>query len=116
VMEVLTAFIRNHSHEPGNDVPTSTTRSDVQAAGTVLRRRNASHDHERIDLARANLAHVTLTGADLCGADFAQADLTGANLHSAWWPENSAVPEGWQRDDQRYLRQTGPGPGGRPRC
>ena len=75
-MEVLTAFIREHSHKewppPGPDggelVPSP--RSDVQAAVTVVGRRDAKRDIRRINL----------VGADLVGANLADADLTGAYL------------------------------------
>jgi hypothetical protein len=88
VMEVLTAFIR----EPAHLGATPTTRAglqgrprlraDVQAAITVVGRRNAGHDNpgQRIDLAEAHLAGADLAGADLRGVDLAQADLTDAQL------------------------------------
>ena len=79
VMEVLTAFVREHSREqwPPPDSPRTTwitwrgrfrtggrqqerfTRPDVQAAVTVLGRRDAKRDIQPIDL----------NGADLTGAD-----------------------------------------------
>jgi Pentapeptide repeats (8 copies) len=90
VMEVLSAFIRDHSREQwplpehGTDpTPPRTTRPDVQAALTVVGRRNAKHDipGRRIDLTGADLTGADLTGADLAGADLTGADLTGARLH-----------------------------------
>jgi len=79
VMEVLTAFIREHSREPwplpdsgGQEGPRS-PRPDVQAAVTVVGRRDAKRDISPIDL----------TGADLIGANFTRADLGGANLSGA---------------------------------
>jgi hypothetical protein len=116
VMEVLAAFIREHSHEqwpppdPGGQQQDRSTRPDVQAAATVIGRRNAPHDIpgrlvdltgadlRGADLRGAVLTHTRLTrvylhgadlsGADLHGADLAGADLTrvyliGADLHSA---------------------------------
>jgi Pentapeptide repeats (8 copies) len=96
VMEVLAAFIREHSHEqwwppePATDdlQPRRTTRPDVQTAITVIGRRNASYDLGRIDLAAANLSGADLTGtrlsdADLTGARLTGADLTGAKLADA---------------------------------
>ena len=89
VMEVLTAFIREHSHEqwppsdPGGREQERSTRPDVQAAVTVIGRRDAKRDIQRIDLTGANLAGADLTGADLSRADLAGADLTGANLSDA---------------------------------
>ena len=79
VMEVLAAIVREHSHErwPPSDAggreQERSTRPDVQAALTVIGRRDAKRDIRRIDL----------TGATLFGADFAGAHLTGANLTGA---------------------------------
>ena len=56
VMEVLTAFIREHSREQwplaqlGADAPERVTRPDVQAAITVIGRRNRTHDLGYINL------------------------------------------------------------------
>ena len=95
VMEVLTAFVREHSDEqwplpdPGTDaLPLRTTRPDVQAALTVVGRRDAKRDIRQIDLAGAYLGVAKLAGANLAGAnlfftDFDAADLTGANLTRA---------------------------------
>jgi len=61
VMEVLAAFIREHSHEqwptgePAADAPPAgpiRPRPDVQAAVTVIGRRISRNDRERIDLTR----------------------------------------------------------------
>ena len=113
VMEVLTAFVREHSREqwPPPDSPRTTwitwrgrfrtggrqqerfTRPDVQAAVTVLGRRDARRDIQRIhlngaDLTGADLSDANLGGADLTevtlrDADLAGADLTGATLRDA---------------------------------
>ena len=122
IMEVLAAFVREHSHEqwsPAADNESGgaqlvrSPRPDVQAAVTVLGRRNPRRDPRRINLpaaeltrvnlhranlSNANLAHAKLassnltradltgaflTGADLTGAFLMNADLTGANLMSA---------------------------------
>jgi uncharacterized protein YjbI with pentapeptide repeats len=100
VMEVLTAFVREHSREPwprpADAAPAAAarervTRPDVQAAVTVIGRRNARHDipgRRRIDLTGADLTGADLTGAllpdaDLTGADLTRADLTGAHLTRA---------------------------------
>jgi uncharacterized protein YjbI with pentapeptide repeats len=129
VMEVLAAFIREHSQEqwpeaePGAQTPARTTRPDVQAAVTVIGRRDPRHDRERIDLARANLARANLTDAnltdvnltranltdaDLFGADLTRANLvyanltdtylTRANLSRAILSEDVRPPDGWVRD------------------
>jgi Pentapeptide repeats (8 copies) len=87
MMEVLAAFVREHSREqwppPADDEPEArasqhTTRPDVQAAITVIGRRTTAHDHGRI-----NLSHVHLHGADLREAKLSGADLRSANLTSA---------------------------------
>jgi hypothetical protein len=89
VMEVLAAFIREHSHEqwppaePGAEPPPRATRPDVQAAITVIGRRNLQHDQEPIDLTDANLTRVNITGADLRKAILTGTDLTRANLSEA---------------------------------
>jgi uncharacterized protein YjbI with pentapeptide repeats len=87
VMEVLAACIREHSREqwppppseePGAEPPERATRPDVQAAMTVIGRRDITHDSGPIDL-----ANVNLSGADLRGAELANANLIGANLTRA---------------------------------
>jgi hypothetical protein len=114
VMEVLTAFIREHSREPwplpGPDgaEPERPTRPDVQAALTVVGRRDAKRDIRPVDLTGtvlrgtnlrgadltyailrgtnlrgADLTYTTLSGADLIGADLTRATLTEANLSGA---------------------------------
>jgi hypothetical protein len=105
VMEVLTAFVREHSREqwpeaePGAEPSPQATRPDVQAAVTVIGRRNREHDQQRIDLAGVNLPganlghaylghayldHAKLVAADLSRADLTEADLTEADLTSAY--------------------------------
>ena len=89
VMEVLTAFIREHSREPGAiPEPASATierrtRPDVQAALTVVGRRDHSQDRATINLTSADLREANLTRADLFGADLTSADLTSADLREA---------------------------------
>jgi uncharacterized protein YjbI with pentapeptide repeats len=91
VMEVLSAFTREHSHEPwplpGPDDEDADlvefTRPDIQAALTVVRRRDVKHDIGSIDLTRADLTRADLTDAFLGSADLHDADLTGAQLTGA---------------------------------
>jgi hypothetical protein len=128
VIEVLAAFVRGHSHEPWPQAepdakrqraepdttePEYLPRPDVQAAVTVIGRREASRDRERVDLHDVNLSgaslsnlnlagvaldyatlidttfiHTNLTGttffhANLTRAAFFGANLTNANLESA---------------------------------
>ncbi len=89
VMDVLAAFIREHSHEPwppsdpaGRERARS-TRPDVQAALTVVGRRDAKRDTERINLGGADLTRANLTRAHLGGANLTDADLTRAHLTDA---------------------------------
>jgi uncharacterized protein YjbI with pentapeptide repeats len=90
VMEVLAAFIREHSREQwplpepgGAAAPERRTRSDVQTALTVIGRRNATHDRLRPDLKGVELFHADLRGADLSGVDLRGAQLDHAFLHRA---------------------------------
>jgi hypothetical protein len=95
IMEVVSAFVREHSHEPwppsgpgGRERPRS-TRPDVQAAVTVIGRRDAKRvdlggaDLTRADLTEANLAIANLDGANLTGANLDGANLDGASLYGA---------------------------------
>ena len=94
VMEVLTAFVREHSSEhwppaaPGSQPPERGIRPDVQAAVSVIGRRESRRDIMSIDLrgadlTRANVADAELVGAELVGVILAEADLSGAHLRSA---------------------------------
>ena len=70
-------------------------RTDIQAALTVIGRRNFHQDREnqkldlrntdirRVDLAGAKLKGVDLRGSDLSGADLREVDLSEANLDGA---------------------------------
>ena len=92
VMEVLAAFIREHSHEPWPPdsanaadprVAGRRTRPDVEAAMTVIGRRRASNDRLPIDVSRAELIWAYLPGANLERLDLYRADLTRAILRDA---------------------------------
>ena len=92
VMEVLAAFIREHSreqwprpltHEPGADPPGRRLRPDVQAAITVIGHRNPKRDQRDIDLREAFLVGASLHGMDFAHAIFSHAILTRANLLGA---------------------------------
>jgi len=119
IIEVLSAFVRSNAARPAANSNVSCPAHpglDVQAALTVLGRRNFAKDQDtRIDLASsclsganlsdadlfwanlsdATLADANLTGANLTGVDFARvhlsrANLTGANLtgvHGSCQPE-----------------------------
>ena len=92
VMEVLAAFIREHSPEqwprpePDTDtVPPRETRPDVQVALTVIGRRVSCNDrlNAAIDLRGVKLFRADLTDAHLTGVDLEGAHLEGANLYDA---------------------------------
>jgi uncharacterized protein YjbI with pentapeptide repeats len=93
VIEVLAAFVREHSHEqwprhkPGTAASERRIRPDVQAAITVIGRRNSRNDRARLrllgaDLTSADLHDLDFTRADLTGANFTMANLTSARLRS----------------------------------
>jgi len=85
VIDVLAAFIREHSREqwppsgPGGAEPERSPRPDIQAAVTVLARRDARRDFRPI-----NLSGADLSGADLHWADFSRGNLKGAYLEGAY--------------------------------
>jgi hypothetical protein len=112
IMEVLTAYVRQHApsrpeeaqqgeedqgvekseEDPGatrqksepSEVPAPAP--DIQAIMTVLRRRTRYYGHgepEYLDLKETNLSRVNLTGANLTGAVFWSANLRRANLTGA---------------------------------
>ena len=92
VMEVLAAFVREHSREiwppeasdePRADAPVRTTRPDVQAAVTVIGRRNPQNDRQPVNLDDSNLTRVNLTDARLTGSSLNRANFTGARLTGA---------------------------------
>jgi hypothetical protein len=94
VMEVLSAFIREHSREqwpePGSNgtTPERSTRPDVYAALAVVVRRDSWRDVENIDLIDADLARVQFFRANfgnavLLGANFSNAALRQPNFRGA---------------------------------
>jgi Pentapeptide repeats (8 copies) len=85
VTEVLAAFIREHSRDQR---PPHLPRPDIQAAITVIGRRDSKRDRGPINLVGAylfcaDLARAHLVGADLRGVELTGATLTGANLARA---------------------------------
>src|SRR5262249_13509577 len=77
VMDVLAAFIREHSQEPWprsatgeseGDTPGRRPRPDVQAAVTVIGRRDPHRDQRPVDLARAVLGGADLRNVRLANA------------------------------------------------
>lgn len=80
VYDVLAAFIREHDPKPSVKVKRLPAQpaTDVQAALTIMGRRNT-----RLDADEPNLTNIRIVGADLRGADLTNADLTGALLTGA---------------------------------
>ncbi|WP_420117271.1 pentapeptide repeat-containing protein [Micromonospora sp.] len=101
VVDILTTFVRVHAPAPAwpKPMPTlfppqdSPARSnppvDIQAALTVLSRRDSNRDGtvgagvEDPSPRRLNLSNTDLIGADLSGADLSRANLRGAYLLDA---------------------------------
>ncbi|GAA6621691.1 pentapeptide repeat-containing protein [Scytonema sp. NUACC26] len=93
IMEILTAFVRENSvEEQQGEIfdKRLNIRTDIQAALTVIGRREAERDlpNQKIDLRnadikRADLHKANLQQADLRGADLSEADLRGADLSEA---------------------------------
>ncbi len=89
VMDVLSTFICEHKGEPQPSEPViAAPERDVQAALTVIGRRNYRYDQRTINLSGAELSFVRiwdahLVNADLNGADLTHADLTNTNLSGA---------------------------------
>ena len=99
IMSILTTFIRENSPYMPQDKLTSNLstklRVDIQAALTVIARRDVNKDpeNEQLDLShtdirganlnRANLEQTNLYQANLAGANLTEANLAGAILSAA---------------------------------
>ncbi|MEU4411502.1 pentapeptide repeat-containing protein [Streptosporangium sp. NPDC023963] len=91
VMEVLAAFVREHSQdvetdEAGDAQPRDPSlRTDLQAAVTVIGRRAVDQDAPgaRINFAGAHLNHADFTNANFTDANFNSAHLNHADLTNA---------------------------------
>ncbi|MGW5667753.1 pentapeptide repeat-containing protein [Micromonospora sp. NPDC003776] len=97
VVQLLAAFVRVHAPAPNlSPSPPSQLAKpptpppppvDIQAALTVLGRREANRDRigigDDIDLSHTSLRGVDLHGASLRGVDLSGADLSGADLSGA---------------------------------
>ncbi|MEV6258947.1 pentapeptide repeat-containing protein [Nocardia sp. NPDC051911] len=120
VFEVLGAFIRTHAPVgptcPPLNVPgAGAIAEDIQAAVTVIGRRDTSHDgSDTIDLSNsclveasmidAKLAHADLFGANLTDAFLLGADLTDTDLTDTVL--NGAVLDGAVLDGVHYDEHT----------
>ncbi|WP_187414115.1 pentapeptide repeat-containing protein [Nonomuraea sp. PA05] len=85
VYDVLTAFVREHDPKPSvkaKDLPDKPA-TDVQAALTVISRRDGTRAVRRPNLAEIRTPGAALRGANLRDATLNLADLTGADLTGA---------------------------------
>jgi len=93
IVEIITAFIRQNcpikaksdNTEKSNNTEINNIKIDIQAALTVIERRNRESEKERqiLDLHGISVSYAKLSGADLSGADLSKANLSQANLHKA---------------------------------
>jgi hypothetical protein len=99
VMEVMCALLRHY--KPSERGPTYMPPADIQAAATVVARRDPSLDAGfRVNLYGAYLRNVTLNHARLDYADLCNATLTNANVYSATL--RHAALQGAQCDYTRF--------------
>jgi len=93
IMEVLSAFVRENAplkedleakKAEGEQQPQK-LRTDIQAALTIIGRRDPEKDPEnqRLDLSKVNIAGAELMKAQLQGANLSEANLQEANLIDA---------------------------------
>jgi hypothetical protein len=88
IVEVLTAYLREHARRQDavedatadDDTEIPHRAQDVQAALTVLGRRNPRHDDPRVEL---RLSGLDLRGASLRGGNFERARFRGTRLEGA---------------------------------
>jgi uncharacterized protein YjbI with pentapeptide repeats len=84
IIEVLTAFLRGSATwDAKNATRDKDPATDVQAALTVIARRNRASDVERLDLSHLDLRRAHLDGAGFDNALLNEAHLDGAHLHGA---------------------------------
>ena len=89
VIEVLTAFIREHSPTSeipvnGNVISPQPLQADIHAAVRVIGRRDPSKDIGQINLTKTNLYGADLYNASLNDADLTEAYLGNAELADAY--------------------------------
>jgi hypothetical protein len=97
IVEVLSTFVREHSRKQqpiGGSVEQHSRanrpdgkqqlEADIEAAVTVLCRREKKHDTRSINLAGADIPGANLNLASLEGVNLTGANLTGASFNSAW--------------------------------
>ncbi|MEH2184263.1 pentapeptide repeat-containing protein [Nostoc sp.] len=89
IVDILTTFVRKnapytHQEEVTSNLSTK-IRLDIQAALTVIARRDANEDpvNEQLDLSFTDMRGANLKGANLQQTNLYQANLAGANLRKA---------------------------------
>jgi Pentapeptide repeats (8 copies) len=88
IMEVLTAYVREHAPWKKADLPANQRNppaTDIQTILKVIGRRERSYEkgNQHLDLRWTNLNNAELTGTHLEGADLEDAHLEGAYLMGA---------------------------------
>lgn len=89
IMENLTDFVRKnapyHPQKEVKDNPLLTISGEIQAALTVIAKRNIQQDieGEQLDLSHTDMRGANLAGANLAKTNLYQTNLAGANLCSA---------------------------------
>jgi Pentapeptide repeats (8 copies) len=86
IMNILTTFVReNSSSEKVTSHLSTKIRLDIQAALTVIARRDVNQDpeNEQLDLSHTDMRGANLHGANLEKTNLYQANLAGANLREA---------------------------------
>ncbi|MEA5621164.1 pentapeptide repeat-containing protein [Cronbergia sp. UHCC 0137] len=89
IMEVLTAFVRENAplkkEEEAEKEEIPKLRIDIQAALTVIGRRNCENEQEnqRLDLSKIDIRGANLYKANLEGANFTLSNLQGVSLFEA---------------------------------
>ncbi|MDZ7955649.1 pentapeptide repeat-containing protein [Nostoc sp. DedQUE09] len=89
IVDILTSFVRkNAPYMPQEEVTnylSTKIRLDIQAALTVIARRDANKDpvNEQLDLSFTDIRGANLKGANLQQINLYQANLAGANLREA---------------------------------
>ncbi|MBN3892169.1 MAG: pentapeptide repeat-containing protein [Nostoc sp. JL31] len=89
IIEILTTFVRKNApfipQEKVTSKLSTKIRIDIQAALTVIVRRDANKDsaNEQLDLSFTDMRGANLKGANLQQTNLYQANLAGANLYQA---------------------------------
>jgi uncharacterized protein YjbI with pentapeptide repeats len=90
IMEILTNFVRKNasyciSHNQAINNPSAKVRGDIQAALTVIARRDVKKDpeNEQLDLSHTDMRGANLNEANLEQTNLYQVNLAGASLREA---------------------------------